>query len=430
MWGTWDSHLAGAEARPGPDFESARNLALTLSENRAIVETAVEPNRFVARLHRDLDCIAHLWNAFESGGASTAFQKRSWVNAVIEQLSDPPHTTPLVVEVVDRLDNHPLMLLPLVKVQRRTHSTIEGIDFSVSDYIAPLLAPGVSFTPEESRWIWESIKGVLPPTDLIHLRRIPSQIFNAANPLALLPSCQRMEIQAFGVDLKGDPETLVQRLCRKSTFRDFAKFRRRLERLGKVSLKLPRSRFEVDSIFEALLAQRRHRFREIGRSDLLASDHAAAFYRMVARQGYENGPVRIFGLFVDDECVATAYGITHAGAFHLLIQTMDTSDRWRTCSPGLQVTADVMKWALQQGMRYFDFTIGLLPYKLDFGAAPTPLFELSEARSTRGHIAMRLKRVAATKRIYPAVSAGLRHTARIPEDDPPVTGHVPINSPG
>jgi CelD/BcsL family acetyltransferase involved in cellulose biosynthesis len=325
----------------------------------------------------------------------------------------------MVVEVIDLDQNRPLMLLPMARVERRTYSAIEGLDFGVSDYIAPLLAPGAAFTPDEAREVWRSIKSVLPRADLLRLSRIPRQIFNAANPLVSLSSSRPMETAAFGVHVQGDPNTLIQRLCRKSTFRDLAKFRRRLERRGKILLKVPESLAEVDGILDAMIAQRRQRFREIGRSDLLASDRIVAFYRAAAHQGLKGGPVRIFGLFVNEQCAGTAYGLVHRGAFHLLIQTMDGSEELRNCSPGLQVTAEVMKWSLQQGLTYFDFTIGNLPYKTEFGAAASALYELDEAQTTRGHIVLGLARAAtackAWVRQHPWLFALLRgpwHTMR------------------
>jgi CelD/BcsL family acetyltransferase involved in cellulose biosynthesis len=96
---------------------------------------------------------------------------------------------------------------------------------------------------------------------------------------------------------------------------------------------------------------------------------------------------------------------------------MDGGEQWRNCSPGLQVTADVMKWSLLQGLKYFDFTIGMLPYKLEFGAAPSSLFEICEARSIRGNIILcwdrATARVKAWLQHYPRVFGAVRATRRV-----------------
>lgn len=361
----------------------------------------------MVRLHRSVDQVRGSWAAFEAEGSCTAFQQFTWANLILAHIVAPARATILIVEVADCSTGKTLLLLPLVKIKRFAHTVVEGLDLGVSDYTAPLVSPDLLLGQEEARKIWAGVKRALPDADIIRLRRIPLRISGAENPLIAAPRCRRMDIQAFGVAVAGDPETLIQRLCRKSTFRDFAKFRRRLERHGKIRLMVPESSTEVDRILEALVKQRRHRFREIRRPDLLANDEIVAFYRAAAHQGLEGGPARIFGLMVNEQCVGTAYGLIHGNAFHLLIQTMDADEKWRTCSPGLQVTAEVMKWSLRSGLSYFDFTIGMLPYKLEFGAAPSPLFELHEARSLRGCIILLLSQAAEDAKTW------LRHRPRL-----------------
>jgi len=398
------------------ELRNDRNCAVAaLAETPLKIPSA--KRRFVANLHHSLDPILPIWRSLEIDGACTAFQQLAWAGLIRDYILPSAAADFFVIEVTDALTKRTVMLLPLVRLQRRTHSIITGLDFGVSDYTAPLLAQGVLLSRDEAQAVWAAVNEVLPESDLIRLGCIPPEVFGSVNPLVSIATCRRMEMQAFGVGLDGDPETLLQRLCRQSTFRDFAKFRRRLERRGKISLVSPSTRDEVDSVFNALVDQRRHRFREIRRFDLLANDNFVAFYRAAAHQGLAGGPARIFGLTVDGQCVATAYGVVHRDAFHLLIQTMDGGDQWRNCSPGLQVTADVMKWSLLQGLKYFDFTIGMLPYKLEFGAAPSALFEICEARSVRGNMILywgrATARVKAWLQQYPRVFGAVRATRRV-----------------
>lgn len=381
------------------------------------VKNPHEKRRFVAHLHHSFDPILRIWRTLEREGACTAFQQFAWAALIRDYIVPSAGAGLFAIEVTDALTKRTIMLLPLLRIQRRMHSIITGLDLGVSDYTAPLLAQGLLLSRDEAQAVWAAISKVLPKSDLIHLGCIPPQVFGSVNPLVSIPTCRRMEMQAFGVGVDGDPETLLQRLCRQSTFRDFAKFRRRLERRGKICLVSPSTRDEVDSVFNVLVEQRRHRFREIRRFDLLANDNFVAFYRAAAHQGLTGGPARIFGLTVDGQCIATAYGVVYRDAFHLLIQTMDGGEQWRNCSPGLQVTADVMKWSLLQNLKYFDFTIGMLPYKLEFGAAPSSLFEICEARSIRGNMILCWDRATARAKAwlqhYPRVFSAVRATRRV-----------------
>jgi CelD/BcsL family acetyltransferase involved in cellulose biosynthesis len=340
--------------------------------------------RFAARMHNSIETVAGTWRCFEAMGACTAFQQLAWANCIRDWLVDPANATMFVVEVFDSATQRALMLFPLVRVRRWGCVVVEWLDLGVSDYAAPILAPGLVLSTEEVNAAWCAAKSALPKMDVIHISRIPAEISGATNPLALLPTCRRMDMECFGVSLSGDPDTLIERLCRKSTYRDFAKFRRRMARQGVVTLKCATTLEEANELFDVLLEQRRSRFRDIGRFDLLARNEFVIFYRKALLDGLKGGPVRIFGLRVGEQYVATAYGMIHRNAFHLLIQTMDTGEQWRNSSPGLQVTADVMKWSLSNGLEFFDFTIGMLTYKVELGALPRPMFEIREPRTLRG----------------------------------------------
>jgi CelD/BcsL family acetyltransferase involved in cellulose biosynthesis len=400
---------------PG-DHDAAATNGLTTDWAEHPAKAFQEQRRYIARLHYGIDQIADLWRAFEVDGACTAFQTFIWASHIRDHVLGPAGATMFVVEILEPSNSRPVMLLPLVRRRRFAHSVIEWLDLGVSDYAAPILAPGLVLTPNEIHAIWTAAREVMPSADVIDISRIPPQIFGTANPLISLSGCRPMEMESFGVVLNGEPETLIERLCRKSTYRDFAKFRRRLERHGAVHFISAESPGEIDRVFDALLEQRRRRFRDLGRVDLLTKDEIAAFYRDAAHHGLEGGSVRVFGLTIDGQCIATAYGLIHREAFHLLIQTMDGDEQWRKCSPGLQVTAEVLKWSLTQGLSYFDFTIGMLSYKLDFGAVSNQLFEFCEAQSARGYTIVRFTRaITATKawlRRHPHLFKPLRDLRR------------------
>jgi CelD/BcsL family acetyltransferase involved in cellulose biosynthesis len=233
--------------------------------------------------------------------------------------------------------------------------------------------------------VWRAVRAVLPRADLIRISRIPGSIQDRPNPLATLAQCRRMEMQASGVAIDGDPATLIDRLCRPGPRKDMAKMRRRLDRQGEVAFVKASTPAEVDAIFDALVEQRRTRFSEIGRFDLLSRPDVEAFYRAGALAGLNGGPARLFGLSVGGTWIAAAYGLVHAGTFHGLLLTM-AGGQWRNTSPGLHVAADCMRWARAEGMDYFDFTVGVMPYKEDFGVQTRDLEELVEVASLRGRI--------------------------------------------
>ncbi|WP_018041798.1 GNAT family N-acetyltransferase [Methylobacterium sp. 88A] len=339
---------------------------------------------YQARLHTTMATVAHLWSRLESDGTATAYQRLDWATAVVERLGTASKAEPVIVEVTDA-NGRSVMLVPLARLRLRGYRTITWLDLGVCDYAAPILAPGIDLSADEMAQAWRAIRDVLPRADLIQISRIPDDVTGRPNPFATLPGCSRMDMQASGVAIEGDAETLLARLCRPSTLKDMAKLRRRLERAGTVTFVEARSAEEIDRIFDALVEQRRSRFAEIGRFNLLSRPDVEAFYRECAHRGLVGGPVRLFGLAVDGEWIACAYGLVHGGTFHGILLTM-AGEAWRNTSPGLHIVAETLRWARAEGLGYFDFTVGVMPYKSDFGVQTRDLSELYEVVTLRGRL--------------------------------------------
>lgn len=352
-----------------------------------------------ARLHRSLTTIEPVWRRLETEGAATAYQRFDWVRGIVDHLSGPMRSEPMIVEVYEVAGGETVMLVPLAVVRHRGYRVLTWLDLGVCDYAAPLLAPGVDLTPRAMASVWTAIRAALPRTDLIRISRIPAEVQGRPNPIAALAGCRRMEMQASGVAIAGDAATLLERLCRPSTRKDMAKLRRRLDRLGEVAFLKASNAAEIDAVFDALVEQRKSRFAEMGRFDLLSRPEVEAFYRAGAHEGLRGGPARLFGLSVGGTWIAAAYGIVHAATFHGILLTM-AGGQWRNTSPGLHIVAESLRWARGEGLDYFDFTVGVMPYKEDFGVQTRDLSELVEAVSLRGFLVTQALRRSEAAKIW------------------------------
>jgi CelD/BcsL family acetyltransferase involved in cellulose biosynthesis len=242
-------------------------------------------------------------------------------------------------------------------------------------------------SPSEAARAWDAVRSVLPKADLVRITRIPRAIFGTPNPLGLLPAARVIPMKASGIVLDGEPETLIKRTCSDSTAKDIAKRRKRLATYGQARFVEARTPEEAERIFDVLLRQRRERFRELGRFDLLDRPEVVAFYRDAALRSVPDGLVRIFGIEVNGEWIATAYGLEHGGAFHGILLAM-AGETWKPVAPGILIVAEIMEWSRRNGLTYLDFTIGDLPYKNGFRPVSRELMELAEARSLRGHLVL------------------------------------------
>ncbi len=338
--------------------------------------------RFAARLHTSFDTVKPLWLRLEETGLCTGHQGFAWVEGIAKRLM-PENAELLVVEVNDAATGAPVMLLPLMRRRARGHTVIEWLSGGVCDYSAPLLADARPWTRQSADAAWAAVCAVLPPTDRFHIAGIPRQIHSIDNPLALL-SVARDSIQiASGLALDGNPETLIKRICKSSFAKNFHKHCRRFQQLGKLDLVEAETPDAVEEQFSTLLELRLNRFRELGRFDLLTQAPVVEFYRNAALQGLSDGSVRLFGLRVGEAYLAVIYVLVMKGTLHALLLGID-QDAVPNVSPGLTTIGKLMVWAREQGLGYFDLSVGSQGYKQHIGASSAVLAELCEAVTLKG----------------------------------------------
>jgi len=365
---------------------------------------------FAVRVHSATAPVEATWRALEAEGHLTAFQRFTWAECIYREIAPARGADPLIVEVLDGSSGAPLAILPLVLRRDEGLRSIEFADFTVSDFNAPVMRRGEALGPREAADFWSAVRGALPLSDLLRLTKMPASISGVPNPLARLPGSDLSGGPAFGVAIGPPAETAVERIARRSAAADIRKLRRRLERRGTVRFAVAEAEQEIAALFETAVLQRRERFEALGRDNLLSRPEFRSFYAEAARRGGPEGLVAIGGLLVDDVPIATAYGLLHDGAFHLVLPTF-AGGEWRNLSPGILCIMRSIEWAVDRGLSYYDFTVGDMPYKHDFGVGARPLYERYEARSPRGLGAFAVAKAKARIRRYPALAARLRRIA-------------------
>lgn len=340
--------------------------------------------RFTGRLHRRIDEAAPVWTWLQTRGHLTAYQRLDWSASIARHLAIASSRQLLFVEIVDQRRGETVLLLPLV-LQRRFGVTIVGwLDFGVCDYAAPVVGPDVDLSAEEVAEVWGLVLSLLPAVDLIDIRQIPAQVDGVPNPLVLLPHCRETTLEAFGVALDGDPATQLRRLLGPKNHRHFNRQIGRLAERGAVRLVEPVSEADVEALFATMVEQRRQRFRDIGRFEILNIPAVEAFYRdMALRSLRDGGPARLFAIAVGDEIVATTYMLVHGGSMHGIILSIGGAE-WSPFSPGYVIAVKMIEWAAARRLTYFDMTVGSLSYKSRLGGKARALHRLLEPRSRVG----------------------------------------------
>lgn len=347
---------------------------------------------FLARRYDTFAEIETIWRCFEAKGASTAFQQFDWMTSMKDCLAAPARGAPFAIEISDAASGKPLMLFPFILLRRSGYRVIEYFSLGVSDISAALIAPGYDFPQEAGALLWRALSSVFPEADIIRIEHVCDTVQGTRNPLSTLPDLRPSAMRTFETSIDGDPDTIVSRVVRGQTRSILVRSSKRLAELGGAHFTLASSRAQLDDLLPVMIAQRIERFRQLERFDPLSIPHVRSFYEDAAIGGAERGgQVRVFGLSVGGEWVATGYGIVEATRFRLLIVTM-ADGRWAACSPGMAIIAEIVRWARRQDLTVMDFSIGELPYKAGFGAEPRDLKSLCKALTIRGRAVLVLRR--------------------------------------
>jgi len=320
-------------------------------------------------------------------GRTTPFQTPAWLSPWYRIVAPHIGAEPLFVAVRDRA-GAPLMLLMLCTRRQGMLRTIEFADGSLSDYNAPLVASHFRPSTQEMRELWRQIVAALPPADVVRLDKMPAAFAGAPNPMQALAGTRPISIDSWRVALPKTRAEYDKRLT--STFlKELRRKNRRVEGRGKTSLIHAKDPADALRMFDALARFRTHRFKELGRDNVLVVPALRSFYEAVITEGWSQGFTSLTALEVEGDIVATLFALRHDNAYYLLLSAFRNGE-WKSASPGNVILDRMTTHLIESGVGTFDYTIGNESYKRDFAAEPQPLLVADQPTSILGWpVAMR-----------------------------------------
>ncbi len=329
---------------------------------------------------RALGELEPVWRNLERNGDATIFQAYDTFAAWTRHIVPARGGEWFVIVVSDRADGQPLMLLPFVTCRQGSLTVIEAADLNVCDFNGPVLDRKFTPSADEMAAIWEDVRALLPPADLLRLTKLPATIGTHPNPLLLLSAVHKIKLSNLKTPLlsRGLPWSAA-RLGDKLRA-DLATRRRKLDKRGTVVFQTAQTPEDIDRFFEVMIEQRRSRCVAMGRNNILDCVSHRNFYRALLDPGSVGC---IQALLIDGEVIATGYGLVSHEGFHMIFPTFK-AEGWRNYSPGMQLFVESMTWAAAKGIAFYDFTIGGEEFKASLGAHEYPLYEHLEALTARG----------------------------------------------
>jgi CelD/BcsL family acetyltransferase involved in cellulose biosynthesis len=356
---------------------------------------------------RDWNQAAARWNDVTP---STPFQDKRWLDAWYEAFAAPSDVEPLIAIVTDAATGELAVLLPLIRRPHKGIRIVEFADLTLTDYNAPLLGAGRPRDAAAARTLWRDLTAALrrlpEGCDLIRLRKMPAELGQQSNPLALLDGASPCPLNGNVVTTGEDFDAWRHSLEKV--------VRKELERSWRVFTRDPAAAFNMITdkdeglrMLSAMEVQQQTRMQHLGLNFVLNGGACAAFYRRLLGAGIGDGYAVVSALTVGEEVVATLLGIRR-GSRYVMVRISHAGEKWANCSPGRLVIERTMAALHGDGVREFDFSIGNYAYKRRFGVRRIALVDLSAALSWRGipHV-LRDRAVRALNR-HPRLAARIK----------------------
>jgi CelD/BcsL family acetyltransferase involved in cellulose biosynthesis len=169
--------------------------------------------------------------------------------------------------------------------------------------------------------------------------------------------CPVLRLPSRGVGL----DTVVPR----ETLRNVRRARRRAAALGKLTYRLADQESRAELV-EALFTLHEARWRDVGESGALGSGAVRAFHDEASTALLEAGMLRLFGIWLDEQPIASLIALFARGRAYLYLQGFDPA--LERLSPGLLATACAIDQAFVEGTSAVDFLRGRDHYKYLWGA--------------------------------------------------------------
>jgi CelD/BcsL family acetyltransferase involved in cellulose biosynthesis len=343
---------------------------------------------------------------------ATVFQAEGWLRAWYATIGRTSGT-PLLITANERRTGALAAMLPLVARRDGALRVIEFADCDVSDSNAPILGPAAPQDAVGARAMWREMRAALMDADLVRFTKMPAEIEERANPLALLSSARPSPLNGNTVTIEGsfdDYLATLKGMLRKQLRKHWRLF---AQHDGATFRRID-APDEALNILATLERQQGARLRAQGQPYRLDEPAFSEFYRAVTAEGVADGSVILTALTHHDEVVAALLGLAR-GDTYVMIRICTGTDRWSQCSPGKLVIVKTMQALHAEGFRVFDFSVGDYDYKRRLGARGEPLFELTEALSARGLPALAYNRAKQFVRQRPALLSVARRVMKRPQ---------------
>jgi CelD/BcsL family acetyltransferase involved in cellulose biosynthesis len=342
------------------------------------------PLPYSVRLTGDIASVAPLWRALSERGAAAnfAFQDVRWLTLWYRHLAAEGRAQPLIAILLQGRDDggevdpaRVAMMLPLVRRTKFLLPIVEFSDRGVTDYNIALPGPTAPRTRAAAELAFDALAKAVRPYVSLRLRKMPASLGDMPHPFALLHDAQPSALGAHNIALPTTSVGYIESFGKKKRT-EIQRVRRSFEALGKVRVGLAETLAERQQVFGLILAAQRRRVPEKGDRYFLEDDGYRQFYQSLVDDPTFAEFATITGVWLDGCPIAGLLGLRRGNRYIALrIGQSDDAEVTRL-GAGKLLIVETARWAIDAGLRIFDFSLGGNALKAWFHPEPFPLIEV------------------------------------------------------
>ena len=218
--------------------------------------------------------------------------------------------------------------------------------------------------------------------DWIELEKMPQTVGVQANPfinLGVVPNANSAHITQLGPDWKSFYRDRRSSATRR---RDRTK-RKRMEAFGEIRFETAAEPDDLRRTLDTLWAQKKRTFAHKGIADIFARPGYREFFADFASNANSRHMAHVSRIEIGATCAAANFAIVYGDCYyHVLSSYCD--DELTRYGPGTLHLRELLAYAINRGLRLFDFTIGDEQYKLEWSDLRVKLYDYSAAATWRG----------------------------------------------
>jgi len=323
------------------------------------------------------------WKEFQEASSMLPFQNYDFLRIWYENIGVAENISPLFVSV-KKQDGVNLLFMPFGVRKLNFLHKLEWLGLGLCDYGAPILHKNFSklCSPIEFSKIWLAIKEKLENIDLIKLENQPLLIGNQLNPFIPL-SKDSLITRAYCASLPKDWSDFIQIEPRKKITSDSLRQQKRLNNSGLLTINIVDNENEIKNILDELIKQKEFQYHQSGAFNIFSKTGYRKFYLDTCIELIPKGIVQLSAIRIDQEIIACHWGLIYQNRYYFLMPSY-RRDEWAKYSPGRILMEYLIKWAIENQIKEFDFTVGNEPYKKSWSTQEDRLYELVEFKTFSG----------------------------------------------